>query len=410
MFLKMEKYLVKIKRSAGLEVILNENNRFTVNGTVVTTQQNSIVKEIEFTGVEDLNALEKKISKSLPLHIVFNGQGVLLKKTTKSNKREAFQEILAGSNPTEFYSELYLTHINNYIFITRKQKIDNILNLFIESGYKVIAISLGFSVVDYTLPFIKSNEPDFSLSCNCFKLNICEEELKGFENIKHNPEEKYQPLEYLIANQYVKSSNVLSFSAATSTIAEVLNGDPQIESNLLKVSINEFKYRKIYHFAGYALLFLFLMAFSINFILYSHYSKKNSELTESASANSIESAQIKILERKINEKIKLLGKTKWLESSKTSYYADRIAGLVPYNMKLTSMEIFPFSTRFEIGNRLNFKNDTILVSGICNNPVDLTNFQDGLKVLKDFKSIDIKSYQFKNENNEGSFVMEIATK
>jgi hypothetical protein len=73
------------------------------------------------------------------------------------------------------------------------------------------------------------------------------------------------------------------------------------------------------------------------------------------------------------------------------------------------MQIYPARNNSvtETGNNT-FKKDTIIVNGVCDDPVELTQFINGLKVLPDFKEVSIKNYMVRNES--GTFTMEIITR
>jgi hypothetical protein len=112
----------------------------------------------------------------------------------------------------------------------------------------------------------------------------------------------------------------------------------------------------------------------------------------------------------IEAKEKFILQYGWDHPSRLSFYADRIAGLLPANTLLTSMKINPRNnSSFGYNTQLTFKNDTIQIMGTCEDPTDLNKFTNNLKNMQNFKAVNVKNYSYKKELQSGSFLMEIIT-
>ena len=139
--------------------------------------------------------------------------------------------------------------------------------------------------------------------------------------------------------------------------------------------------------------------------------KKNQELQFSQQQNQGQQKKSKELEDKIGRKERFLQRSGWISDSKTSYYADRIASMTPDDVLLTSLNIYPSKTNLEIekGNNL-FKKDTIQINGVCEDPVELNKFITNLKIIPVFNDVSLKSYQYRNEKESGTFLIETIIK
>ena len=144
-------------------------------------------------------------------------------------------------------------------------------------------------------------------------------------------------------------------------------------------------------------------------MIYNKYFNKNKSIAESSLFSTQQDQKFKLLEKEVRQKERFLEQSGWTGQSRTSFYADRIAGLLPVDVLLTSMQIYPARNNpsAESGNIL-FKKDTIIVNGICDDPVELNQFMTSLKMLPDFTEVSIKNYMVRNES--GTFNMEIITR
>lgn len=62
------------------------------------------------------------------------------------------------------------------------------------------------------------------------------------------------------------------------------------------------------------------------------------------------------------------------------------------------------------GQNVDFKKDTIQVSGTCDDPTELNQFTNNLRNIQRFKEVSVRSYNYKKELGSGAFFMEIITK
>jgi Tfp pilus assembly protein PilN len=148
----------------------------------------------------------------------------------------------------------------------------------------------------------------------------------------------------------------------------------------------------------------------INFLLYMHYSASNAEHAASLLLTQDEQKKTAKLESEVQAKEGFLNRYGWDRPSRISFYADRIAALVPDDAMLTALRINPLITSLLGGDGLpRFQQDTIQLSGTCDDPAELNRFANNLRNISDFREINIKSYLYKKETQQGLFSMEIIT-
>ncbi len=407
----IEQKILQIKKATGVEIILLSDEEFSINSTTVFLKKNKVVKEKTSTGLKSIKELAEKIDVKLPLSIVINGKGVLTKKIPDFQKNSSIQSIIPGSNPNDFYFENYSNGTVSIGSAIRKETLDKILKDLKNQGLKPISVSLGLSVLNKITPFLELNNTlDIETGSFNIKLND-NKELLDFTSKSEINIEKYQSEEFRIADQYIKPLNLLSFAAALNCISDDLKTNIPISSEWIISQRSEYRYYKLFRTLGIGILSLFLLILLINFSLYNYYFKKNQTLQYSQIQNLDQQKKIKELRSKVNKKEKFLEKSGCTNTSKTSYYADRIASITPVDVLLTSLNIYPAKTNSETenGNTL-FKKDTILINGVCQDPAELNTFINNLKIISDFNEVALKNYQYRNEKESGIFSIETITR
>ena len=409
MWNSIEQKILQINKATGIEIIILDDDKLIINTDTASTRNNTIIKGKEINGLKELAGLTEEIDPAIPLSVVINGKGVLIKKIDIPIKNGLVQSVLPNANPNDFYFEHFSGQHHEIISIVRKETADRIIAELKKLGFKVISVSLGFSAINNILPFLKTNSQKHIESDSLLLEIGNNNEIIDFRNKDQINNIKYQAGEYLVANQYIRPANILSFSAATALLADDLKTSGSMNKQVLSADRREYRYFKFFRTAGWALLIIILSALLINFLAYNKYFNKNKSIAESRLFSTQQDQKFKLLEKEVRQKEKFLEQSGWTGTSRTSFYADRIAGLLPGDVLLTSMQIYPARNNSvsETGNNL-FKKDTIIVNGVCDDPVELSRFMNGLKVLPDFKEVSIKNYMVRNES--GTFTMEIITR
>jgi len=401
MWRKAEQKILQIKKAAGVEIIFLEGDKYYININQTISRNNAIINEKEIHSLERIEQIEGQIAKDIPLSIVLNGKGILLKKIVGPASNGLLQSVIPNANPDDFYYDL--------IGIARRETINSIITELKQMGYKIISVSLGLSVLPNILPFIKQGMKN-ELESDSLLIQIDNNEITSFSVKDRVNNNKYQPREYLVANQYVKPANILSFAAAAGLFADDIRSANPMNAALLNEERKEYRSYRLFRFAVIGFLTSLFALLLINFFIYNHYFIKNRDLQTSSTFLSEQNQSFQQLSKDVKRKEKFLNQVGWTSMSRTSFYADRIAGLAPPELMFTNLQIYPARSNFlsdAAGNI--FKKDTIALNGICGNPVDLSLFVNNLKILADFKTVTIKSYQYRSEIESGSFQMELIT-
>ena len=114
------------------------------------------------------------------------------------------------------------------------------------------------------------------------------------------------------------------------------------------------------------------------------------------------------MKKEVGEKEKFFQNEGWMQSSQTSFYADRIAATVPESVLLSSLSVNPVDDKNSREKRKKlFHEGLIVLTGTCKRPIDLNGW---IKRLKDFhwaKKVDVENYTYDSGDRMGKFRVEM---
>ena len=404
--------ILQVSESTGIEITLLANEGISINGVSLKLEKNKIVKRVEFHSIGSYTELLDKISIVPPISVVINGKGVLQKTISHDAISEnPFDNILPNANPNEFYVQV--TRFENIasVCIIRRELAEKIIQHLKSLKFKILSVSIGTSDIRYIEPYLNLGKEPVVRSNN---FNIFFDEMgrvSDIEALQNNTIETNEKFEYNIGDQYVFSPAILSFGAASNIIANGLHIPTEIENSTISKDRDEYVWFKYFGAAKWAFLIMVFFILLVNFFVYNYYFRKNSEKQAAIAISQGQQKLAEKLQAEIDSKEKFVEFNGWGNSSRLSFFADRIAGLVPSSALLTSMKLYPIKTvSFGENNLPSFKNDTIQLMGTCDDPTELNRFCNNLKNIQELKEATIKSYLYKKEIQSGTFLMEIIAK
>lgn len=408
----LEQKIVQPSKVTGLEISFLPDHKLLINGVTVVLNKKQIITETALPAVSNIDDLVKKLKKDIPLSVVFNGKGIIAKQTGKiATGDHPLSAVLPNANPGDFYHTSPEEQSNPTVAVGRKDQADEILIQLKEKGFKILQASLGFEMMQNILPFMRISK-DNVIETNSFILSANSETgISGFERRDHTITDKFQLPEYQVGKEYVHGSNLLAFAAAVQLITDDLQTAPGIGSLQVSNERTDFRYSRFVRAGGIGILAIAFILLLINFLVYNHYFNKNKTLQSEHSVSQNRQDKEKIILQHLKKQEALLQGGSWFQSSRISFYADRIASLTPNNTVLSSLNINPsggsYYGEFPV---IHFKTDTIQLAGSTGNAVEVNQFMHNLKLIDAFNTVSLRNYAFKKETETGTFLIEIITK
>lgn len=404
MWSTIKQKILQLSKATGVEIVFTQEHKYILHIVCLTLRKNKIIVERQVTG--DESVLEN-LPKSIPLFLTFNGKGVLVKKVPVSTgKVSTIEDVLPESNPNDFYHSIDNFNDFSTISIARKSLIDEIINSFRARGFKVLNVSIGFKPVMLILQHLNQNTG--AIKSSTYQLEIQKSEITDFEIV--SPEaDKPVGQEFIFSEQYIADSRTIALGTAVALLTDQIEVAPGFKNETILNERSNFKSYLLFKFFGWALLIGLLGLLLINFFVFNYYAPKNNEQETAQRYTRGNAAIEEKLRQKVRQKEKFLEHTGWLNQYKTSYFADRIASLLPADIVLTSMQVNPLNKGGNTVKGVSFRMNTIEISGDCASTSYLTQFMNNLKSIPGVKKASVINYSYNKEKDTGSFILEILT-
>lgn len=411
MWRKLKSKLIQVKRAVGIEIIQLPNDQRMINAVLVAVQGTAIRKEQEWSSLASLDELAAKIPAKIPVTVVLNGKGVLVKMLEAAKaSANTVTDVLPQSNPAEFYVITLAQHEQLLAGIARKDLTDSILAELNNKGFRVLDAGIGISQLGSLIPFISAGGSG-TIDTPCYRIRY--NNSHNISTVESADPQLFNPFEqpeYTISGQYIRSSLLVAFAAAVRLLAGNLEEPATLRNTTVETQRTEYRYYNYFSAALWALLVSIFALLLINFIAYNHYFNKNKELLAAQTLSQEQVLLSRQQQKELARKEQFLQETGWLQASRTSFFADRIASLVPGNCQLTALHFFPARDASVLERSgIPFKTDTIQLAGSCTDPLVLNQFTNNLKNLAGIKEVQVKNYQYKKETESGAFFIEIIT-
>jgi Tfp pilus assembly protein PilN len=408
MFDQIRNSTLSVKRVLGIEITFTAENIYTINGILLEVKKEKAVVIATWYNLKSIAQLENKISALTPVSLVINGKG-LIQKSIPIEEEVLPLSILPGINPNDFLFEIYKDEKLSEVAIIRKNIVENIIDELSKCNICVVSLSLAFYDFKYIAQIINQNG---YINTNQYNLNFSNRNINNYKITTSEEKEILVKEDINVGTEYIKSNFIIAYSAALKLLVNNRNIGTGIR--LEKIIENQKKLHQASLLKSYSLGLLvgFLILLLINFFIFNTYFKKNDALVSNYQFSLMQNSKFDSLRKRITEKKIFLANTGWLNNSKMiSFYADRIGATIPDSITLTSLNINPAVSKFFSNSKQwVFQQDTIIITGLCNDPSILDMWQKDIQKIKNVKQAKIYSYVLKKQGEDGFFTAEVLIK
>lgn len=396
--------LIKHNKVTGLEIVFLPDGGSVFNISTLKRKGSKLEVEYVKTQIDTWNLVKKELNTSVPLAIVFNGKGILHKKTTinhSDDDNNNLHKILASAKVQDFY--LQVIHSENsegFISVIRKEIVDDFIKTIANDGFYPLSVTLGPLILNAVIPLIKTHSSITEIG-NC-TLIVNDNTITTFETNNNDILDR----KIYIANEEVKQQAAIAFAAA---FRYLFIPKSSLETNITRVLElrKESEQQKLFKTFSWSIMFFFLVALLGNFLLFNHFNKKNNALKEKYNLNKSQLDYISEMKLKINEKQSFIEKSGLKFASRTSFYADRIALDLPETIRLIDISVNPIEKIIKPEEPIIFTHKVISVKGSCKKSTELNNW---IRVLNEndwIKDVLVINYKQENAREPGEFEIKI---
>lgn len=352
---------------AGIQVSFRSNSQNCIYHLICVEKSKgkvSIAKQI--TEITSVDELAKHIPKNTPVVISIDGKNLIHKFFQEEVGDNGLNFVLPNANSDDFYVQSSAINDGVYISVMRKEVVAGLLEKF--SQLKVIPALIYFG------PFVCSNTSFLFSDGVKFRTEF-------WSIIASSKGVDYTP----IANTdssfvYMNGENIRDFCLPVYALSIAYLADIDIpEIDISKTLKEEFQFKRAVWLGGWFLLSLVFAVLLINFFYYSSYNDKYQSLNNLLQQNQSLLNRNDALKGQYTQKRRFVERSGLLETSKYSYFSDRIGCLIPDSVQLTAIRIAPINGKIRSDKPIVFDDRTIIVSGKCSNSRYFNIWKDNLK-------------------------------
>jgi len=341
-----------------------------------------------FNSVESLINV---ISINTPIILLFNGKGIVYKKTPSNIKVESLKDVLPGISPNDYYFEQLESNNGQLFSVARKEKLDRIINLLGDNNLNIISVFIGYLFLN-----------------NLSMFDILEEKILIDANVELSFEDGYLNnvgSKSSHDNEYIKEllidDQTISIDFLCYWIISRLKPNEYVKKSFINPIVNKncniyFEKITLNKITMYFIAFIVLVLLGIFYL-------KSYHIDSLRISGSVSNSNYTVKQEKFIDQKKIIKNLNWNDEVRYSLYLDIIGSTVPNDIYLTELEINSMVVNDDnSGNKKSVKPGFIDIKGITKKSYDLNIWINVLKnkkwikgiVLKDFRKLDQQKSEF----------------
>lgn len=398
-----KKYLVKSE-------ICSIEATFADNGTTFyythLKNKNNKLNLVSATSSVDKLELPKGIEKNkIPIVLIVNGKGVVLKKISLSeNTEQSFEELIRSNLPAinmdDFFIQLFKqTNNSAFIALCRKEQVKNLIDELNLSKTDLANVLIG-------APAVIGMQPLWS-SFNTLPTTFQTIELTN-NDVDTITIANTEGATVKIDDISFDAAHTLGFAGGLAylTIANIAETN---SAELLKIEnkhLEKNKFRTIM----IGLIGIAFIISVINVMFYTSYFNTNNKLESELNVYQGKYDQINELLTDYQKKKGLIENAGVLNKNRISEYADKIAATLPEEVILSELYFNPKQENDESEDSLiTFQNKQLIIKGNCNKSLIINEWANVLKMQKFIKDVSLEKFSYNNEGLLPNFEIKIIT-
>lgn len=393
---------VALNMVLGLELRFLPDNKIDCRFALVLRQKDQLhikqVQQMEGNLVEVLQVLPK----TYPIALCLSGKGLLNKNLPSLSETDVeglFHQAFPSVKQDDFYVQYGFGSTQALVSVMRKQMVDELLDKLSRAGLVVYGVSLGAMVSSAIWSQLNSYGQELQFDGHFFRLSE-DRELLSYESgeiyqsefpvkVDDAPIDQRMILAYAAAFQLLFYEHLIPLRAnvgAVNTAFDTLMAN----SHLMKKA----KY----------FLFALFTALLLSFLLFTHYSEKNTALLASLGARTAGVDQEALLKQSVLENENLLERLNWNGGYNLGFLLNELGASLPMQLMLTEVSVNEVK-----GDQEKIENTPLIkVLGTSTDPIRVNNWIFELKKRPWVKAVTLLKFQEDSEQEEYQFTLNIS--
>lgn len=395
--------IITLQQAIGLDIHFMDDGSMVISGVHLKILRGQVTKVKAIERITRFKDLTDKLPKNIPVTVVLNGKGVLMRTNKGKLTDNLVSNLFPGANPHDFLYTLHdIDSEDNIVYIARRAFIEGVIKEIRDIGIRIMALTLGTNPVNAVLTFLYKEF--IELHVPTLRMEVKERKIVSVVQENYKPA-IYKEIE--IGEMYYNTNQVLALGAALNLLSMPAD---KVHSDIKAPEINylqkDYVYYKILQFTGWAVLVTMLTLLLINFFVFNHYYSKNIKLVQSNAMTNVQLKHSLDANIRVDSSYNFFMRSGWNQVTMYGYFIDRVAALVPPSVSLTSIQAAPLHESVNVSDYI-FTREKILISGESIDPTELETFSRAVKNINGIQAVAIKNYVYKAEIAAAIFIIEI---
>ncbi len=398
------RYLSRIPRLAGAEILLDEGGRLECSLAVVIRAGSRVRQERGEYGLDDYAALGRHVPPGVPLVVTLGGKGVIHRVFPAGGLQaggDALRQVLPNARPEDFYMQHAVVAGADVVSIIRRDVLDGLLTRLDGEGLSVVQAGLGpFGILALGGGLVPADAGTLALGRH--HLAIRDGRLEGYRLLPADSAPTGRAVE--LGGEPLNERLVPAFAAALLAIGDLPVAVVPVPA--LETRLADHRNGLAFRWSAMALGVCFVALLLGNALLFMHYNDKVDGFAGSDGL-SIQ-REIDALRQQGRERDALLDGL-WPEEAPgwgMAWMADRLAGSVPAGIRLSELSFFPRDEgRSRRQRRPVHAPATVRIKGTCGDIPELNGWIGRLRGLAFCRSVEIDAYDDDQRDAGGLFTL-----
>lgn len=384
--------LIRGNSVVGIQATFHSSDRFVLHLIKVKKHLGKISIEKQALEIGLIESIREHLQKNIPVVLCIDGKNVIHKYVTDNIGNNPLDLVLPNASKDDFYVQKTEYGNGNYLSVIRREVLDNFIDALNKLGIIPATIYLGPFVVSNTNFLFAENT---TFSTELWTITASNEQVKFTPTINKD-------FDFTFLNgDSIRGCLMPVYSLSICYLANISIDEISIST----LNKDNFIFKRAVWLTGWCLLIAVFAILLVNFMVFSHYNRKYEALSNTLQQHQSLLSRNEDLKDQYTKKRKFIERSGLLNSSRFSYYCDRIAQLVPDSIQLTSLQVFPVDSKIRSDKPIVYGENKILVAGNCSNSRYFNNWKDNLKLEPWLRDIYIN--QFGQEQPDKPIFFEI---
>jgi Tfp pilus assembly protein PilN len=388
----------------GVEIFQREDATVAYNLVELIRKKDSIAVTRSLSNLTHEDLI-KSLNVEIPIYVTVNNRSVLnrvLPNNLSDSNSDLIKAVFPNAKADDFYIQRESFESGLILSVIRREVLDTLIKSFIEQNFWILGISLASFDIKHIASLLNTQHP-IPTQTQVLTYN------KQSELIDFAQNTEGVSIEMKLGDDVLNSHLLTAYTGAFKGLLQMPS---TFSIPLIEELKGEYIQKNLFKSGGLAALVTLLIVLLLSTFLNDGYKDKNNAIQVQLLSQGTELSALDSLKSQYTHQKAFVAQTNINQSSKTSFYADRLAVSLPDGLEFTSVDINPMmgsKKEYREGQLVKYEKEVITVKGVSHNSIVYNEWIKKLQTLEWVKTV--KHIDYKDLTIElGEFELKIFIK